>query len=245
MKIMKVALATLVLVAGTIAPAGTSSAHHFVDRCGEEVGIWTKSASARQGIAAYEMKVDAYVGYYPGFANCTNTNGTVTYTNGTQHTALHARRGTECVETVAIRNPSQQGYLTLTGYDCRTSGNVHFIQYAPDWITLWQATGNTGTTWSHWYWRWDTSSWVFLGNTARSYSAMYTWFESSGYNGSVARQAKFRGLTERRPNGTYGSTNFPCPETEDFDAHQKLDPTSTAYAGNADFVPASNAQDNC
>jgi len=234
-------VSTVVMVWALVA-VPSASAHHYLGTCGE-VGEWSESASTQLGSYNSGMGVLAYVGYVPAAADCFD-NGVYRPGNySTQHTSLHARRyvyGNQyCLETVAQRFNS--GFLRMYGYDCGASGaaNVHDIaNYGSPWIYLYMTSGGT-YNWQHWYYRYDTNQWVYLGGTNSPCCRYYnSWLESSGYNESSARGTLFRGYREWRSDGSFGTTNYPCPTTEDFDAHQEQFPNIGGYAENTDWYPA-------
>lgn len=66
----------------------------------------------------------------------------------------------------------------------------------------------------------------------------YSWLESSGYNETTARATLFRGFTETRSVGGSGASNFPCPTSEDFDAHQEQFPNAGGGIENTDWWPS-------
>lgn len=169
-------------------------------------------------------------------------------TLSTQHSSLHAQdvNGQNCTETVAYRLSS--GELWIWGYDCATLANdgddeIHKFTapYEPEWITLYQAwnSSTTPSSWGHWYYRWDTNSWHYIGNTWSRPPDLQGWLESSGYGIGTPRGTAFNNYKE---GGTLVDFTG-CPETFDGDVHQAMDPF---YAGTgARFYPASNAQDTC
>lgn len=243
MRGLRRSLATALVVAGCglgLAPA--ASAYHDVGSCGE-VGEWSSAASSRINPPQYAqaMGVLAYVGYVPPYSACFDSGRYQPSAWSSQHTSLHARRNDygECLETVGQR--WSFGTLFMYGYNCRAGGpaNVHQIDgYNNPWMYLWQA-GNGSYDWAYSYFRYDTNQWVYLGNTrspcCRYY---YSWLESSGYNETAPRSTVFRGFTETRSDGTSGTSNFPCPTSENFDAHQVQIPNKGGQAANTAWFPS-------
>lgn len=233
---LSVLLACGVALVATLAPASVADAHHYTGTCGE-VGIWTGSGSYRSGIYAYGMGAYAYVGYSPPAQWCYASDGSLVHGAASQHSAVQGRQGPYCLETLAQRWHS--GYFNVFGYDCGASGsyNVHNIpSYGHEWMYLWQSSGNTSVNWAHWYYRMDTAQWIYLGQTAMPYAELRSFLESSGYNESSTRTTLFRLFQEYRTSGN-GTTNFPCPESIDADAHQEARPNVAGYPGHTDFVP--------
>jgi hypothetical protein len=186
------------------------------------------------------MGVVAYVGYVPRESPCFDSAGVYQPSGwSSQHTSLHARRNDygACLETVGQR--WSFGLLRMYGYNCRADSpaNIHDIWgYGSPWIYLYQASNGT-YDWAHWYFRYDINQWVYLGNTrspcCRYY---YSWLESSGYNETTARGTAFRSFFETRSDGSSGASNFPCPTSEDFDAHQEQFPNVGGYADSTDWT---------
>lgn len=244
------ALALASTVAGGVLAAQPARAHHFTGTCGE-VGIWTKSAAARQGVKYYQYEADAYVGNIPPTADCYDGSTLRSNYRATQHTSLFMRDGkNRCLETVAYRTSSADLYVW--GYGCGgsdTSGDRDYVfvgPYSSSYVRLWmksRATGTDSTEWDHWFWNYDTSQWVYIGFTAVRSGRAYPWAESSGYNATSRRDTHLINLFG--DDGTR-STNFPCPETDDFDDHQgQYDQSPWFDASKVKFVPRSNAEDTC
>ncbi|HEX2057740.1 MAG TPA: PA14 domain-containing protein [Actinomycetota bacterium] len=163
----------------------------------------------------------------------------------TQHSAVHARSADDesnCTETVAYR--MSDGTLKIWGYGCiprtedDTDGDDEVVtleNYQPEWITLWQKWNGTTnpSTWGHWYYRWDLKKWYYLGSTGPRPPDLFGWLESSGYNHGSRREAAFDNYRE---GGSYVDVST-CPETQDFDAHQEMDPLYSPIGGR--FFPSS------
>ena len=238
-------LAASVGVLGCVlALAPAASAHHYTGTCGE-VGEWTESASARLGEYVQTMGVLAYVGWIPPAMGC--INGSNQYQAGvsaSQHTSLHARRRDRpgyCLETVAQR--WSFGLLRMYGYDCTVGdpdARIHDLwNYGSEWMYLWMASyGNPN--WVHYYYRYDTNQWIYLGDSPQFGCCSYyqSWLESSGHNESSTRGTHFVNFTETRLDGSYGTSNFPCPVTEDEDRHQEEVPNAWGQAANSSWWPA-------
>lgn len=129
----------------------------------------------------------------------------------------------------------------MYGYNCRAGGpaNIHDIyNYGSPWIYLYMASGGS-YDWQHWYYRYDVGQWVYLGTTRSPCCRYYnSWLESSGFNETSTRGTLFRGFRETRSDGSFGTSNFPCPVTEDYDRHQEEVPNSGGLAENTDWYPA-------
>ena len=243
--------ATAVAVFGASLLVGfPANAHHFVGTC-DEVGIWTKSAAARNNTKYYQYEADAYVAHIPPTANCYQNGTLMTNYRATQHTSLFMYDGLDrCLETVAYRK--SDGNLLLWGYGCGasdTSGDRTYVDigaYSNSYIRLWmksRALDTQDTQWDHWFYRYDTSQWVYIGYTSPRSGRAFPWVESSGYNATSRRDTHFINLYG--DDGTR-STNFPCPETRDYDDHQGQYNVSPWFnAAQVKFVPRSNAEDTC
>lgn len=230
---------TMVVACGAVAAGflGAPAGAQAQGTCGE-VGIWNASASARSLRQVHTSEVLGYVAWGGWRAQCWE-NGQLVERDASQHTSLHMRRGSYCLETVAQR--WSFGLLRMYGYDCGASGNanIHDIwNYGSEWMRLYQSSGGTSTSFAHWYYRYDTNQWIYLGNTNTCCRGLYTWLESSGYNDSIPHGTYFRDFKETRMDGSMGTANYPCPETEDFDAHQEEYPQ--VYAADTDFRPDNN-----
>lgn len=245
-------LGVLCLVGGTIVTylllaAPLASAHHYVGTCGE-VGEFSESASARLGGYNSTMGVLAYVGYVPPARDCVESGVYRPNYGSTQHTSLHAKRFVDrreyCLETVGQRFTS--GLLRIYGYNCGVNHpgdpvpapNIHDIpNYGSPWMYFFMSSGGS-YDWHHYYYRYDTNQWMYMGFTPSFCCRYYnSWLESTGYNETAPRATLFRGFTETRSDGSYGTSNFPCPTSRDDDRHQEQRPNAGGLAENTDWFP--------
>lgn len=217
----------------SVTPA--AEGHHYYADC-SETGIWTESGAARMGGTvglAKWMYTMAWVGHVPNAYPCYQNGVLSSNQPTTQHSSLHAWRGSECLETVGQRYSTRRLYIW--GYNCGQTGaaNVHDLgNYGSPWVALNQQSRNGTGLWDHWYYRYDTNQWIFLGATQRSYGAFYPWLESSGYNQSAVRETTFMNFAVQWADGSgTGSTNFPCPETVD-EPHQEKEVVNPTFRAN-------------
>ncbi|HYO60871.1 MAG TPA: hypothetical protein VEU29_03125 [Actinomycetota bacterium] len=214
-----------------------AQAHHYSrDTCGE-VGLWDEQNRVAYKEAAYTIESHVSVANIPPYRIC-DANSSATW--ATQHNSLHARSkdGAQCIETVAQRY--SDGTITMWGYNCSNfndGGTTHSIpSYGHDQMVMWMSSGGgTSTTWSLWYWRFDTNQWVFLANVGNKNTKLVPWAESSGYNASSVRQTWFNGYKGTNEFGSW-MVPFSCGVSQIYlENHQAQVTTATgsvAYEAN-------------
>ncbi|MDP9069279.1 MAG: hypothetical protein M3N53_13170 [Actinomycetota bacterium] len=199
---------SLLLAALTVISAtqDSASAHHFIDTC-DEVGLFDRQDMAPYKEAASTLSSVVYVGHIPPAKDC----NAGTFQGTTQHSSLHSKSKdfSKCLELVAQR--SDTGHISMWGYDCRSDSNVslHDISnYGSDIMFFWMTSGGD-EHWDLWYYRYDTSQWVYLSTVVNRDVKMVPWAESTGYNASSSRNTWFNSYVAENEFGQW-SPAFTC-----------------------------------
>jgi hypothetical protein len=195
--------------------------HPLPGTCGE-VGLWDDQVNPSIfQTSAYTIESTVSVANIPGMAPC---GGSTVPSTGTQHNSLHARSadGSLCLELVSQRFTG--GFTRMWGYDCGAGGPANIMDipsYGSPWMYFWMSTGGSGTTWYLWFYRYDTSQWVYLGPVANRAATMRPWVESSGYNATLERRTLFANYRATNAFGSW-TPRVACAVREAFDAHQVM-----------------------